>query len=104
LNVTVLVAEALRAAVDGRVRLDLGVPPHSGVADVLETLLKLYPKLARHLASDRLGAAVTLTVWPSSSSTAGGAVGGETMGQSSVLTVYLGATGGPSAGERDVLS
>lgn len=52
MNVTVLVPSTLRAAVDGKHKLDLGVPAGSGVGEVLQTLLTLYPKLRSALASD----------------------------------------------------
>jgi hypothetical protein len=51
-NVTVLVPSTLRAAVDGKHRLDLGVPAGAGVGEVLHTLLTLYPKLRGAVASD----------------------------------------------------
>jgi len=51
-NVTVLVPSTLRAAVDGKHRLDLGVPAGAGVGEVVQTLLTLYPKLRSALASD----------------------------------------------------
>ncbi len=53
MNVTVLVPSSLRAALDGKRRVELGVPAGSGVGEVLQTLLTLYPKLARVLASER---------------------------------------------------
>ncbi|MGQ0504801.1 MAG: MoaD/ThiS family protein [Myxococcaceae bacterium] len=66
MNVTVMVPPTLRGAVDGRGRLDLGVPPNADVADLLESLFKLYPKLAHHMASDRrTGRATTLNVFVS---------------------------------------
>ena len=52
MNVTVLVPSTLRAAVDGKHRLDLGVPAGAGVGEVLQTLLTLYPKLRSAMASD----------------------------------------------------
>jgi hypothetical protein len=51
-NVTVLVPSTLRAAVDGKHKLDLGVPAGAGIGDVLQTLLTLYPKLRSALASE----------------------------------------------------
>jgi molybdopterin converting factor small subunit len=51
-NVTVLVPATLRAAVDGKHKLDLGVPAGAGVGEVLQTLLTLYPKLRGALASE----------------------------------------------------
>jgi hypothetical protein len=53
MNVTVMVPPALASAVEGRHRLELGIPPSSTVGDVLETLFKLYPKLAQHVANER---------------------------------------------------
>lgn len=55
MNVTVHVPPSLREAVDGRAALELGVPSTAGVGDVLETLLKLYPKLRRFLVTERAG-------------------------------------------------
>jgi len=51
-NVTVLVPSTLRSAVDGKQRLDLGVPAGAGVGEVLQTLLTLYPKLRSAMASE----------------------------------------------------
>jgi hypothetical protein len=55
-NVTVWVPRALGTAVEGRQRLELGLPPSADLTDVLQSLLALYPKLAGHLASDRTAA------------------------------------------------
>ena len=63
LNVTVVVPPTLRGAMDGRKQVQLGVPPHADVGDVLETLLKLYPKLMHHVASDRKVVTSTLTLF-----------------------------------------
>lgn len=52
MNVTVLVPSTLRAAVDGKHKLDLGVPAGAGVGEVLQTLLTLYPKLRGAMASE----------------------------------------------------
>ena len=43
--------------------MQLGVPPTADVGDVLETLLKLYPKLQHHVASDRRVVASTMTLF-----------------------------------------
>ncbi len=53
MNVTVLIPSSLRGALDGKRRVELGVPAGSGVGEVLQTLLTLYPKLARVLATER---------------------------------------------------
>ena len=48
-----MVPDSLRAAVEGRRTLELGVPPSADLGDVVQTLMALYPKLAAHLPSDR---------------------------------------------------
>jgi hypothetical protein len=53
MNVTVLVPKSLRPALDGKRRVELGVPAGSGVGEVLQTLLTLYPKLSRVFATER---------------------------------------------------
>jgi len=49
----VLVPRTLRQAVEGRKRIELGVPPSSQVGDVVATLLTLYPKLRQYVADER---------------------------------------------------
>jgi hypothetical protein len=61
-NVTVLIPSTLRAAVDGKHKLDLGVPAGAGVGEVLQTLLTLYPKLRGAMASDTRPRRQQLTV------------------------------------------
>jgi len=61
-NVTVLVPSTLRSAVDGKHKLDLGVPAGSGVGEVLQTLLTLYPKLRSAMASETRPRRQQLTV------------------------------------------
>lgn len=63
LNVTVVVPPTLRGAMEGRKQVQLGVPPSADVGDVLETLLRLYPKLHHHVANDRKVVASTLTLF-----------------------------------------
>lgn len=62
MNVTVLVPSTLRAAVDGKHKLELGVPAGAGVGEVLQTLLTLYPKLRGAVASDTRPRRQQLTV------------------------------------------
>lgn len=52
-DVQVVVAPALRPAFEGRREIRLGVPSAASVGDVLETLLRLYPKTRLLLAGDR---------------------------------------------------
>ena len=62
MNVTVLVPSTLRAAVDGKHKLDLGVPAGAGVGEVLQTLLTLYPKLRAAMANETRPRRQQLTV------------------------------------------
>jgi hypothetical protein len=52
-NVVVMVPRALKGAVDGRVKLSLGLPPNADVGDLLDTLFTLYPKLKLHVATEK---------------------------------------------------
>jgi hypothetical protein len=52
-NVTVHVAARLRGAVEGRRKLDLGLPPSANLGDLVQALLTLYPKLRAHLTGER---------------------------------------------------
>jgi len=64
MNIVVEIAPPLIGAVDGRRRLELGVPPNSDVGDLLDTLLKLYPKLLNHVDNDlRKGASGLNVFW-----------------------------------------
>jgi hypothetical protein len=51
-DISVSVAPSLRAAFDGRRELTLGVPASAGVGDVVEALLRLYPRTQKLLAGD----------------------------------------------------
>ncbi|HEY1909134.1 MAG TPA: hypothetical protein VGG91_24030 [Myxococcaceae bacterium] len=62
MNVTVLVPSTLRSAVDGKHKLDLGVPAGADVGEVLQTLLTLYPKLRAAMASETRPRRQQLTV------------------------------------------
>jgi hypothetical protein len=61
-NVTVLVPSTLRSAVEGKHKLDLGVPAGAGVGEVLQTLLTLYPKLRSAMANETRPRRQQLTV------------------------------------------
>ncbi len=65
MNVTVMVPPTLKGAVDGRGRLDLGVPPSADLGDLVESLFKLYPKLALHMASEKRPTRPTLNLFVS---------------------------------------
>jgi hypothetical protein len=64
-NVVVMIPKALKAAVDGRAKLNLGLPPNSDVGDLLDTLFTLYPKLKSHVASDKRAKQQHLNVYVS---------------------------------------
>lgn len=45
MNVTVVIARPMQSATEGRPTIELSVPPRTDLADVLQTLLLLYPGL-----------------------------------------------------------
>lgn len=53
MNVTVHIPRPLQPACEGRTKIELGVPPSSDIADVLHTLLALYPGLKAFVANER---------------------------------------------------
>ena len=63
MNVVVMVPKALKAAVEGRVKLSLGLPPNADVGDLLDTLFTLYPKLKLHVASENGAKAQHLSLY-----------------------------------------
>ena len=62
MNVTVHVPSALRNAVEGRRKLNFGMPPSSDVGDLVQTLLTLYPKLRAHVPHDNKANKVQMRV------------------------------------------
>ncbi|HZI10582.1 MAG TPA: hypothetical protein VE153_09290 [Myxococcus sp.] len=56
-DVAVMVAPGLRSAFEGRRELSLGMPAHSDIGDVVETLLRLYPRARQYVVGDRDGSA-----------------------------------------------
>jgi hypothetical protein len=55
MNVTVVVPPALRLFVANKRQIELGVPITADVADVLQSLMVLYPKLTALQADERQG-------------------------------------------------
>ncbi|WP_224365115.1 hypothetical protein [Hyalangium versicolor] len=53
LDITVVVAPPLRNAFEGRSVLSLGLPAEADLGDVVETLLRLYPRTRSFMAGDR---------------------------------------------------
>jgi hypothetical protein len=62
MNVTVMVPHTLRTAVEGRRRVELGLPASADVGDLLEALFKLYPKLRQHMANEGATQAAPMSV------------------------------------------
>ncbi len=52
-NITVIIPKALQAACEGRAKIELGVPPTSDLADVIQTLMTLYPGLRAFVANEK---------------------------------------------------
>jgi len=53
MNITVIIPRTLQAACEGRARIELGVPPTSDVADIITTLMALYPGLKAFVANEK---------------------------------------------------
>ncbi|MBL8935818.1 MAG: hypothetical protein JNM69_14780 [Archangium sp.] len=53
MNVTVIIPRPLQSACEGRAKIELGVPPTSDVADVLHTLMALYPGLKAYVSNEK---------------------------------------------------
>jgi hypothetical protein len=53
MNVTVIIPRPFQSACEGRARIELGVPPSSDIADVLQTLMALYPGLKAYVANEK---------------------------------------------------
>jgi hypothetical protein len=52
LDITVVVAPPLQSAFDGRSHVSLGLPASADVGELVETLLRLYPRTRSLLAGD----------------------------------------------------
>lgn len=53
MNITVIIPKPLQPACEGRSKIELGVPPTSDVADILTTLISLYPGLQAWVANEK---------------------------------------------------
>ncbi len=53
MNITVLIPRSLLTACEGRAKIELGVPPSADVAEILVTLLSLYPGLRAFMANEQ---------------------------------------------------
>jgi hypothetical protein len=62
LEVSVVVAPALRGVFEGRRELSLGLPARADLGDVLESLFKLYPRARQYLLGERGGSGLYLHI------------------------------------------
>lgn len=53
MNITVIIPKTLQAACEGRAKIELGVPPSSDLADIITTLMALYPGLKAFVANEK---------------------------------------------------
>ena len=53
MNVTVIIPRTLQEACEGRTKIELGVPPASDVADIIQTLMALYQGLRAFVANEK---------------------------------------------------
>ncbi len=53
MNITVIIPKTLQAACEGRAKIELGVPQTSDVADIITTLMALYPGLKAFVANEK---------------------------------------------------
>ena len=53
MNITVIIPKSLQGACEGRAKIELGVPPTSDLADIIQTLMSLYPGLRAFVANEK---------------------------------------------------
>lgn len=53
MDITVIIPRTLQAACEGRANVKLAVPPSSDVADIITTLMSLYPGLKAFVANEK---------------------------------------------------
>jgi hypothetical protein len=53
MNITVIIPRTLQAACEGKAKIELGVPSTSDVADIITTLMALYPGLKAFVANEK---------------------------------------------------
>lgn len=53
MNITVIIPRTLQAACEGRAKIELGVPAASELADIITTLMQLYPGLKAFVANEK---------------------------------------------------
>ena len=53
MNITVIIPRPLQPACEGRAKIELGVPPASDLADIITTLMSLYPGLKAFVANEK---------------------------------------------------
>ena len=53
MDITVIIPRTLQAACQGKARVELGVPANSDTADIITTLMNLYPGLKAFVANEK---------------------------------------------------
>ncbi|MFT3709680.1 MAG: hypothetical protein QM817_18795 [Archangium sp.] len=53
MNITIIIPRPLQPACEGKAKIELGVPPTSDLADILTTLMSLYPGLKAFVANEK---------------------------------------------------
>ena len=53
MDITVIIPRTLQAACEGRAKIQLAVPASSDVADIITTLMTLYPGLKAFVANEK---------------------------------------------------
>lgn len=53
MNITVIIPRTLQAACEGRAKIELGVPPTADLAEIITTLMSLYPGLKAFVANEK---------------------------------------------------
>ncbi len=100
MNVTVLIPISLRLAVDGRKKLELGVPASADLGDVLHTLFTLYPKLALHVPDEKRPVRQHLNVFLSESTSRDLAKGKGGLREGQILYLFASQTQPPPLAGR----
>jgi hypothetical protein len=53
MDITVIIPRTLQAACEGKANIKLAVPPTTDVADIITTLMQLYPGLKAFVANEK---------------------------------------------------
>lgn len=53
MNITIIIPRTLQAACEGRAKIELSVPSTSDLAEIITTLMSLYPGLKAFVANEK---------------------------------------------------